>query len=210
MTLLSLLAILASVVASFGAGVNHYLYWNWETKNTPTWKRILWKSLRWFVVDEAPRQRGILLKLLFSMLILTALGCGFWDIYTLSEDGGVFVTLAGILFSIASLILLWIAISFAPGCFKELISTDYFRIKEQKWVIPINIAILCIWIVVFIASVYMEDRGRIFALISISAGITVIISFFLTVLGAICYILGKMFFFLIITPLLYWIRWLRE
>ncbi len=107
MTPLSFIAIIASVMVGVGFILSLGI-WHKAKEDTPTWKRILWKILRWLDLDEAPKWRKILLKLLYSAVVLTALGCGFWDTYSANspEERGFFMGLLVLVISALSFFLL--------------------------------------------------------------------------------------------------------
>ncbi len=208
MTQLSFIAIIASVLVGLGCLLSQGLFWEKADQNTPKWKRILWKILRWFDLDEAPKRRKFLLKLLYSIVVLTALGCGFWDTYSAKspEERGFFMGVQALVVSVLSFFLLVLISTWGITNFKENITKNYFKLNcKQPLITATNIAILCFWIAVLTFGIY-SGSGHVFALISVSAAITGICSFILTFVGMFCWLIVT----IIVYPLRAYIKWLLK
>lgn len=143
--------------------------------------------------DEAPRWRRFSSKLLFSALILAALGCGFWDTFTyLDPERNCFLNVLGtIIVTIGSFAFILTAVHMA-WTYKHQMHYDRFEFKiNEKAIIAINIAILCVWIISFAFSCWIWYDGRIFFLLSLSAVIAFCAFFLLMIVGMFLFLIVK-------------------
>lgn len=218
MTQLSFIAITASVLTYAIWLLSEGISWRIATKDTPAWKRTLWKIFRWFDLDESPLWRRLLLKLLLSILIVTALCCGFWDTYSINlENKTVWRILLCVLLTIASFFVT-IGICFSAHNPEDVLGIDYFSLwnkkksysSQNKKIIAINCSILFIWLIVFAGGIYLENIEQTFAWLSLSALISAILCFLLTMCTAFAYALYKVLYCIIIYPIWHYIKWLIE
>lgn len=218
MTQLSFIAIIASVLTYTIWLLSNGMLWGIAAPNTPAWKRTLWKIFRWFDLDESPLWRRRFLKLLLSALFITAFCCGFWDTYSINlENKTVWRILLCVLLTIASFFVT-IGICFSAHNPEDVLGVDYFSLwnkkksysSQNKKIIAINCSILFIWLIVFAGGIYLENIEQTFAWLSLSALISAILCFLLTMCAAFAYALYKVLYYIIIYPIWHYIKWLIE
>lgn len=224
MTLLSIIAIIASVLAGM-VWIFSILAIVPYPKNpqSSALKQILCKALNWLDLEDAPAWRRILFKILFSALIIAALGCGFYDTYSSfsPENRDFFGVLGAIIITAASFILIFLGCIFLMHPI-ETLSNNYLKLdccdtyygsdhkSRLRKCIAINSVILCLWIAVFAVCLCTTNAFNAFSLIALSAFITAIICIILTLLGCICYLLFLLVKHLVFMPFLFYIQWLKK
>lgn len=168
MTLLSFIAITASVLAYIVWVLSKGMSWIISAESTSAWKHTLWKVGRWFELDLAPLWRRILLKVLLSILILTSLGCGFWSIVSIApENRTIWRILLGILMTAFSFIVI-IGICAVAHNFTDALSFDYFNLRDSqksytsqnRKIIAINSTILFLWVIFLSAESVWKMTGK--------------------------------------------------
>lgn len=218
MTQLSFIAIIASVLTYTIWLLSNGMLWGIAAQNTPAWKRTLWKIFRWFDLDESPLWRRRFLKLLLSALFITAFCCGFWDTYSINlENKTVWRILLCVLLTMASFFVT-IGICFTAHNPEDVLSNDYFNLwnwnkssaSQVKKITVINSGILFLWVIVFAGGIYLENIEQTFAWLSLSALISAILCFLLTMCAAFAYALYKVLYYIIIYPIWHYIKWLIE
>lgn len=220
MTQLSFIAIIASILTYAIWLLSNGILWGIATKDTPAWKRTLWKIFSWFNLDEAPLWRRFLLKLLLSILVVTALCCGFLDTYSINpENKTVLRIVLNILTTLASVFVV-AAICFTIHHPADVLSHDYFNLRKKTQspesqtikIIAINSGIFILWIAVFIGGICLkpDEPLQTFAWLSLSAVIATILCGLLAVCSVIVFILSTMLYYIIIYPIWRYIKWLIE
>lgn len=130
MTLSFIIAIIASVLAgmvwvfSIVAIVPYP-----KNPQSSALKQFLYKAIDWLDLDEAPVWRRILFKILFSVLIITALGCGFYDTYSsfTPENKSFLNAVVAIVISLISVGLIFIGYIGIMHPI-ETLTTNYFKL----------------------------------------------------------------------------------
>ncbi len=211
MTLLSFIAIIASILA----GVEIFFSCNFfqiePKKDASRWKRIKWDMYRKLSFDKISAHRRMGLKIILSVLIAVAFGCGFWDAYSTNtlEHQGFWYILLSLVLSGASLCIVLVTCVFG-GEFKEVITSSRFEFGEGSWKsVAINICYLCIWVAMFIFLIWYKME-TVFCTIALSLALAAGVSFLLTLLGFFIYLIYLVCSLILICPLIAWIKWLRE
>lgn len=183
-------------------------------------KQLLYKAIDWLNLDEAPIRRRISLRILFSVLVITALGCGFYDTYSSFEptERNCFNALGSCVITIASFIFI------IMGCIGiahpiKMLTTNYFQLEccdadrhgshyknRLRNCIVLNSFILCILLATFVIFSSLCNGCGAFVIICVSVVTTAVLLCVLTALGFICYLL----FLLIEHLLLTYIEWLKN
>lgn len=225
MTLSFIIAIIASVLAgmvwvfSIVAIVPYP-----KNPQSSALKQLLYQAIDWLDLDEAPVWRRILFKILFSVLIITALGCGFYDTYSsfAPENRNFLNAVVAVVISLISVGLIFI------GCIGimhpiETLTTNYFKLEccdtnryglhyksRLRNCIILNSIILCIWIATFVICFYICNGSCAFTLITLSTILTAVLCIILAFLGCICLVLFLLIKHTIVIPFLCYIKWLKK
>lgn len=226
MNVLSIIAIIASVLAGmlWIFSIAAIVPYPKITPRSSALKQLLCKAIDWLDLDEAPAWRRILFKILFSVLIMTALGCGFYDTYSsLAPENRSFLNaLIAIIITFISFGLIFVGCIGIAHPIKTL-SANYFKLdccdtddyesgykNRLRNCIALNSIILCLWIAVFVVCLYVLNSCNIFLIITLSAILTAVLCIILTLLGCICFVLFLLIKHAIIIPFLCYIKWLKK
>lgn len=210
MTLLSFIAIIASMLAGVGAFAQT-MYWEKVKENTPVWKRIWWKFLQAIDFEENSARRRCGLKIIFSVLCVVAVCCGFFDTisaFPVEQRGFRDLALSGI-FSVGSLVLV-ICACVCVCIFNDILNEERLWFKEGSWQSKaLGTGFFCIWGAIFVLGLW-RSPSHAFVLISASAFIAVIVYWVLVFIGMLLCLFYKVFYWIIIYPIRRYIRWLRK
>lgn len=210
MTLLSFIAIIASMLAGVGAFAQTGC-WEEVKENTPVWKRIWWKFLRAINLGEISARHRCGWKIIFSVLCIVAVCCGFFDTISISpveERGFTSYALSGI-FSVTSLILVLVC-CIGVSNFEGFLNAERLWFYEESWQTKVlGIGFLCIWGAIFVLGLWYSPSHA-FALISASAVIAIFIYWVLVFIGIVLWLSYIAFYGIVIYPIRAYIRWLRK
>lgn len=226
MNVLSIIAIIASVLAG--------MVWVFSlvaivpypkiTPRSSALKQLWYKAIDWLDLDEAPAWRRILFKILFSVLIMTALCCGFYGNYSsLAPENRSFINaLIAIIITFISFGLIFVGCIGIAHPIKTL-SANYFKLdccdtddyesgykNRLRNCIALNSIILCLWIAVFVVCLYVLNDCNVFVIIALSTLIAIVLCIILTFLTCICFVLFLLIKYTIVIPFFCYIKWLKN
>lgn len=225
MTLSSIIAIIASVLAGMVWAFSIVAIVPYpRNPQSSALKQILCKTFDWLDLENAPTWRRILFKILFSVLIITALSCGFYDTYSSfsPENRGFLNILATIIVTAVSVILIFLSGIIITHPI-ETLSNNYFRLdccdtynygagykNRLRNCIVLNSTVLCLWVAVFVVCLNVLNDCHVFSIIALSTFIATILCIILTFLGCICFVLFVLIKHTIVIPFLCYIEWLKN